>query len=397
MNSTAADAAVYSESYSKSRILVVEDLADIRFVLEDLLSALYEVHCVSDGAQALDYLMSGANVDLVLLDVVMPGINGFEVCEKIKSQNNLKNIPVLFLTELTNGKDESKGLAIGGADFIHKPVCDEIVLARVKTHLQLAQARMALEKRAANLEQLVSERTQQITEQSEQLVKNKQQLIAAQDATIKAFCTLAEARDNETGNHILRTQHYIEVLAKQLQTHPDYKNQLDNESINLIFKSAPLHDIGKVAIPDAVLLKPGKLNSEERTIIEQHCKYGYDAINSAINELGETTNSFLRYASEIALSHHERWDGNGYPHGLSGKDIPLSARLMAVADVYDALISERVYKPAFSHVKAMDIIIESSGTQFDPSIIDALIKTEDKFCNVAKMFSDKIGDTGIDS
>lgn len=386
----------YSGAERKSKILVVDDLADIRLVLDDLLSRYYEVYCVSDGQQALEFFHSGHHVDLILLDVVMPGVDGFEVCRLIKGQLQTQDIPVIFLSDLTDGADESKGFAIGGADFIHKPICDQTVLARVNTHLRLSQAMHTLAERADNLEQLVVERTRKITEQSEQLLQQKQHLIAAQDATITAFCTLAEVRDDETGNHINRTQRYVKALAEQLSSQPKYRDQLDGENIDLLFKSAPLHDIGKVAIPDSILLKPGKLTEEEWCIMQRHCEYGHNAIQQAGKYFGDISDTFLRFASEIALSHHEHWDGQGYPNGLCEEQIPLSARLMAVADVYDALITKRVYKPAFPHAKAMDIIIESSGSHFDPSIVEALLKIEDKFLYIAKKFNDHPRNTKID-
>jgi len=205
------------------------------------------------------------------------------------------------------------------------------------------------------------------------------------DVTILSLATLAEIRDNETGEHILRTQRYVRVLANQLKDHPNFSATLNDEIITLMFKSAPLHDIGKVGIPDAILLKPGKLTDEEFTIMKTHASLGAEALNVAKRELGD--NSFLRFAREIALTHHEKWDGSGYPQGLSGSDIPLSGRLMAVADVYDALISKRVYKPAFSHDKAVEIIREGRGSHFDPDVVDAMDATEDQFKAVADQYS----------
>jgi len=205
------------------------------------------------------------------------------------------------------------------------------------------------------------------------------------DVTILSLATLAEIRDNETGEHILRTQRYVRVLANQLKDHPNFSATLSDEIITLMFKSAPLHDIGKVGIPDAILLKPGKLTDEEFTIMKTHASLGAEALNVAKRELGD--NSFLRFAREIALTHHEKWDGSGYPQGLSGSDIPLSGRLMAVADVYDALISKRVYKPAFSHDKAVEIIREGRGSHFDPDVVDAMDATEDQFKAVADQYS----------
>lgn len=218
------------------------------------------------------------------------------------------------------------------------------------------------------------------------LSQRTKELNITRDASILGLASLAETRDNETGGHILRTQNYVRALAEQLSTNSLYTDQLDDETIDLLYKSAPLHDVGKVGIPDNILLKPGKLTDEEFAIMKQHPQIGADALQVAENQLG--SNSFLRIAREISLTHHEKWDGNGYPNGLKGEDIPISGRLMALADVYDALISKRVYKPAFSHEKATAIILEGKGTHFDPAIVDAFITIEARFIKIAADFSD---------
>ena len=206
-----------------------------------------------------------------------------------------------------------------------------------------------------------------------------------QDATILALASLAETRDNETGAHILRTQKYVKVLAEHLKDHPRFASVLSEPMIDLIYKSAPLHDAGKVGIPDAILLKPGRLTDEEYEVMKQHPMIGSQALTTAQETLG--TSSFLSVACEIMETHHEKWDGSGYPNGLAGNDIPVSGRLMALADVYDALISTRIYKPAFSHEKARDIIIEGSGSHFDPAVVEAFIALEDTFQEIAATFS----------
>lgn len=213
------------------------------------------------------------------------------------------------------------------------------------------------------------------------------ELARTRDVTILSLATLAETRDNETGAHILRTQRYVRILAEQLKSHPAFADELTDENITLMFKSAPLHDVGKVGIPDAILLKPGKLDDDEFTIMKTHAQLGADALAVAERELG--SNSFLRYAGEIALTHHEKWDGSGYPQGLAGDAIPICGRLMAVADVYDALISKRVYKPAFPHEKAMAIIREGAGAHFDPHVVTALGACEDQFIAIARQFGDE--------
>ncbi|WP_458576301.1 HD domain-containing phosphohydrolase [Aliamphritea spongicola] len=219
------------------------------------------------------------------------------------------------------------------------------------------------------------------------LESRTQELNITRDASILGLASLAETRDNETGGHILRTQNYVRVLAEALRDNSRYTDLLDDYTIELYYKSAPLHDVGKVGIPDRILLKPGKLTDEEFAIMKQHPQIGADALAVAENKLG--TNCFLKYAREISLTHHEKWDGSGYPNGLRGTDIPVSGRLMALADVYDALISERVYKPAFSHEKAKQIILEGNGSHFDPDVIDAFLAAEQQFIEIADQFADK--------
>lgn len=216
---------------------------------------------------------------------------------------------------------------------------------------------------------------------------HQEELRLTRDVSVLALASLAETRDNETGGHILRTQHYVRVLAEHLSSHADFKEALDMETIQLLYKSAPLHDVGKVGIPDSILLKPGKLTDEEFLVMKTHAQLGADSLEVAEKRLG--TNSFLRFAREIAQSHHEKWDGSGYPEGLQGDDIPLSARLMALADVYDALISKRVYKPAFDHEKAKAIILEGDGHHFDPRVVAAFIECESEFVEIAAEFKDE--------
>jgi len=374
----------------RAHVLIVDDQADNLLILEDVLSEHYEVHPATSGSEALTYLAGGGGADLILLDVMMPELDGFEVCRRLKASESTRSIPVMFLTGLDRPEDEELGFSLGAEDFIHKPISPAVVIARVRTHLALSRATRALERRNADLELLVAKRTTEISEQSRRLVTSKQEVIAAQAATITAFCALAEARDNETGNHIRRTQHYVRILAEALREHPRFKAELDEEVIQLLFKSAPLHDVGKVATPDAILLKKGKLTPEEWVIMKQHCEYGRNAILQAEKALGEVADaSFLRYAAEIAYGHHERWDGTGYPQGQSGDAIPLSARLMAVADVYDALISRRVYKPPFPHEQALAMIVEDRGSHFDPDIVDALIQVAGEFASIARNFRDE--------
>jgi len=264
-------------------------------------------------------------------------------------------------------------LALGAVDYLTKPIKPAIVLARIRTQLQLRAAAAFLEDRNAYLEEEVRRRTLEVQ--------------AIQDVTILAMASLAETRDNETGNHIRRTQHYIRILAEALSVQSQYAGILDEKTIGLLFKSAPLHDIGKIGIPDAVLLKPGPFDSDEMTIMKTHTQLGRDAIEQAERQLGMEVD-FLRLAKEIAYSHQEKWDGSGYPEGLAGEAIPLSARLMALADVYDALISRRVYKPPFSHAQAKEIICNGRGSHFDPAVVDAFVAEEARFVEIARTFAD---------
>jgi putative two-component system response regulator len=310
----------------------------------------------------------------------MPKMDGFEMCRQLRSDPATRDIPVIFLTSLESAVDEEYGLSLGAEDFIHKPSSPPVVLARVRNHLLLAGTRRELMRHNTELERVVEERTRDV-------MLRERQLIAAQSATLTAFCALAEVRDNETGNHIRRTQLYVEALARELSRHPEFRGQLDDDTIRLIARAAPLHDIGKVGVTDAVLLKPQKLTIEEWVLMRQHCIIGRDAINAAARELAGD-DAFLRYAAEIALCHHEWWDGSGYPQGLAGNAIPLSARLMAIGDVYDALTSRRIYKEAYSHEASIRTMVEEAGTHFDPRLIDAMVAIADRYQSIAQRYQD---------
>jgi putative two-component system response regulator len=341
---------------SRQTVMVVDDTPANLILMNDLLQGLYTVKIASSGARALKIASSEKAPDLILLDIMMPDMDGFEVCRQLKANPKTRDIPIIFLTARVEVADEQAGLELGAVDYITKPISPPIVLSRVRTHLTLkASADFLLDKNAF-LEQEVARRTEEVHE--------------VQDVTILTMASLAETRDNETGNHIIRTQHYVKLLARQLQNHPKFAHYLDETTIDLLFKSAPLHDIGKVGIPDSILLKPGKLDADEFEIMKTHTTLGKLAIESAEARLGKSV-PFLVCAKEIAFSHQEKWDGSGYPVGLTGEQIPISARLMAIADVYDALISRRVYKPPFTHETAMKIIEEGRGRHFDPDIVDA--------------------------
>ena len=354
-------------------ILVVDDSPDSLELISSELMKYYEVHVATDGVRCLELARRVRRPDLILLDVMMPDMDGYEVCRRLKANPDTADIPVLFLSGRTAAEDERIGLEIGAEDYLAKPVNPAVMLARVRAHLRLKAAADYLRDQNSFLEREVARRVRELS--------------AVQDITIYAMATLAETRDNETGNHIRRTQNYVITLATKLAENPKYAVQLPRQDIELLYKSAPLHDIGKIGIPDRILLKPGRLTPEEFEIMKTHAAIGKSSIQAAEQLVG-MPDSFLRFAKEIAGSHHEKWDGSGYPEGLAGEAIPLSARLMALADVYDALISKRVYKEAFSHEVARNIIVQGNGTHFDPAVIDAFIALEQDFIDIAKRFSD---------
>ncbi|SCK26575.1 two-component system response regulator [Vogesella sp. LIG4] len=354
-------------------VLIVDDTPQNITLMSGLLKDHYRTRIATSGERALQAAAMSPLPDLILLDIMMPGMDGYEVCLRLKANPLLKNIPVIFLTAKTATEDEQKGFNCGAVDYISKPVSPPIVLARVKNHLSLKAATDFLKDQNAYLEAEVAKRTSEV-----QMIKK---------VTITAMASLAEARDNETGNHIHRTQHYVKLLAEKLHDHPRFANFLTTETIDLLFESAPLHDIGKIGIPDAILLKPGKLTPEEFEIMKTHTTLGRDAIAKAEQQMAAPS-TFLRFAREIAHYHQEKWDGSGYPEGLAGEDIPVSARLMALADVYDALISRRVYKPAYPHDEAVDIIRQGSGKHFDPDMVDAFLAIHTSFHQIAERFAD---------
>jgi len=357
----------------KPTIQVVDDTPENLRLVSALLKDDYKVRIATHGRQALELAAQSPPPALILLDVMMPEMDGYEVCARLKGQAATADIPVIFLTARTEAEDEQRGFELGAVDYIAKPISPPILAARVRTHIALKRSRDALKDQNVYLEQEVARRTRQVQR--------------IQDVTIIAMASLAETRDNETGNHILRTQRYIKALAEALRTRPGYAEVLTDETIDLLYKSAPLHDIGKVGIPDHILLKPGKLSDDEFEIMKTHTTLGLDAIRRAEAHL-DGEDGFLKFAGEIAYSHQEKWDGSGYPQVLTWESIPLSARLMAVADVYDALISKRVYKPAFSHEDAAGIIVAGAGKHFDPDMVLAFQAIEDEFRAIAAAYSD---------
>jgi putative two-component system response regulator len=354
-------------------VLVVDDTPDNLALMNALLKDTYRVKVANHGSKALKIAAGEVQPDLILLDIMMPDMDGYAVCRELKANPATRDIPVIFLTAKAEMDDEKMGLDLGAVDYLTKPISPPILQARVRNHLQLKAAADFMRDKSAFLEREVASRTREV--------------LAVQDVTIMIMASLAETRDNETGNHIRRTQLYVRTLAEKLKSHPRFEAFLTDRNIDMLYKSAPLHDIGKIGIPDHILLKPGKLTSEEFETMKTHTTLGRDAIEEAERRLG-TRVDFLTFAKEIAYSHQEKWDGSGYPLGLSGDAIPVSARLMAVADVYDALVSKRVYKEAFTHEVSCELMIKGRGSHFDPDVLDAFIAISGEFHAIALRYAD---------
>jgi len=356
-------------------LLLVDDTPENLTVLGEILMPHYRVRVASSGARALAAATSDPRPDLVLLDVMMPEMDGYEVISRLRADPRTRELPVIFVTALDSTEDEAHGLELGAVDYITKPVRPAIVLARVRGQLELKEARDRMRDQNAWLEGEIARRMRQ-----NQVV---------QDVSMRALASIAEARDDETGNHILRTQAYVNVLARALASTPRYAGELTSALVDTFTKAAPLHDIGKVAIPDHILHKPGKHSPDEWEIMKTHARQGSDAIWRAICDQEEREAlDFLYIAMDIAHYHHEKWDGSGYPEGLAGEAIPLPARLMALADVFDALISKRAYKPAFPLDRATAIITEGRGRHFDPDVVDAYLAHLDEFAAIAARYAD---------
>jgi putative two-component system response regulator len=380
----------------RDTILVVDDTPANLTVLGQLLSPRYQVKVAPSGERGLAIATAEPHPDLVLLDIMMPDLDGYEVLRRLRRHPTACDVPVIFVTSMNAVTDEEQGLRLGAVDYITKPISPAIVLARVATHLEVKHARDWLRDQNQLLESEVARR-----------MRHNQQI---QDVSIRALASLAEARDLDTGNHIRRTQAYVEVLAQALRDHPRFSHYLTDAVIRMIVKSAPLHDIGKVGIPDQILRKPGRLDNAEfeqmkqhsriggdaietalrgelsddqYTALQRHCHLGGSALDQAMNELEQMPLGFLRIAQDIARHHHERWDGSGYPDGLAGESIPIPARLMALADAFDALINRRIYKPAMAVDEAVDLILAGRGSHFDPDVVDAFVTELDHFRAIA--------------
>lgn len=352
-----------SASDLKPTILVVDDVAvNLKLLAELLRKQGYEPRPVPSGKLALTAARADPP-DLILLDINMPEMNGFEVCKQLKADVALKDIPLIFITGIAETADIVKAFSMGAVDYITKPFQLEEVCVRIETHLRLRRLQIEVEKYSNHLEDLVQNKIKEISR--------------SQMATIFALAKLAESRDGETGRHLERVQILCRILACELRCVPHYRGIITDHYIDNLCQAAPLHDIGKVGIADAILLKQGGFSNEEHAQISHHTKIGAETLRSVHAEY--PGNSMIAMGIDMAQSHHEKYDGTGYPERLSGDAIPLSARIVALADVYDALRSKRPYKPALSHPDAMEIIIKGRGMQFDPDIVDAFARLSSEF------------------
>jgi putative two-component system response regulator len=363
----------------RSTILIVDDDSGNLDILSSILQPHFNVLAALSGERALQIVTHCPNLDIILLDVLMPVMDGYDVLARLQDNATTSNIPVIFVTGLNSIGDEERCLELGAADYIAKPYRPSIILARVRTHLELKHASDLLVNQNAYLE--------------EEIVRRTREILLIQDVTINALGELAETRDPETGSHIRRTQEYVRILATHLQAHPRFSGFLTDKAIELLVKSAPLHDIGKVGIPDHILLKPGKLTDEEWRIMKTHTLLGAQAIERAVRIVAGQSCSFLDFAKQIAHYHHEKWDGGGYPDGKKGEDIPIPARLMALADVFDALITKRVYKLPMPIEQARDIIADGRGRHFDPDVVDAFMVCFAEFVAISQQFRE--GEAGL--
>lgn len=340
----------------KHRILVVDDTPANLKVLSGLLRDTYHISVATNGPDALELAMSESRPDLILLDIMMPDMDGYEVIKRLKSEDYTKNIPVLFVTAKGEVEDETHGLSLGAVDYITKPISPPIVQARVKTH-------MALHLHQEHLEELVAKRTEQLQN--------------GYIDTVHRLTLASEYKDEETGAHIKRISFYTKELAAHMG--------MDREFCETIFYASPMHDIGKVAIPDSILTKQGPLDDEEWGIMKTHTRFGAMILKGS-------DSPYLKMAIDIALSHHERWDGKGYPDGLYSNQIPLTARIMNICDQYDALRSKRPYKPAFDHDKTVKIITVGDGRttpeHFDPEVLESFIKVKEVFADIFQEHQD---------
>jgi putative two-component system response regulator len=354
-------------------VLIVDDAPEnLRILVAVLKSAGFEPRPVTSGELAIETALFDPP-DLVLLDVNMPGMTGWDVCRSFKNDERLRDIPIIFISGLQGTDDKVEAFNVGGVDYVSKPFHEQEVLARVRTHLNLRKLQRELASQNVQLEQRIADQVKVLT--------------ATQRSTIFALAKLAEIRDDDTGKHIVRVQTFSLMLAKQMREMGYYVEQLTNEFIDNIYQTAALHDIGKVGIPDVILLKPAKLTVEEFEVMKTHCAIGADTLIEVLKQ--HPGNQFIRMGVEVARSHHEKWNGSGYPDGFRGEITPLAARIVALADFYDALTSKRCYHAAVSHEDTRNLIIEGNGIHFDPSVECAFMAVDDQFRRVRYEMMDR--------
>ncbi len=354
-----------------ARIMIVDDTPANLRLLNDLLSIQgYKVFAFPSGEKALNAARQHPP-DLILLDINMPQMNGYEVCTALKADRRLMQIPVIFISALDETLDKVHAFKLGGVDYVNKPFQIDELLARVETHLKVHSLQAELASININLEERVRTQVKEIAE--------------SQMATIIALANLAESRDGNTGLHLHRVQTLTRMLAGHLGRKEEYASAISPDFVNNIYFASVMHDIGKVGIPDQILFKPGPLTADEFEVMKTHSTIGSDTLQSVYEQYSK--NDFIKMGIAVARHHHERWDGDGYPDHLSGDAIPLSARIMSLVDVYDALRSQRCYKKAVTAAEAREIIIGGRGSQFEPGIVDAFLEIESDFIAISEEYS----------
>lgn len=366
-------------------VLVLDDQVENLMMLHNFLSPYFSLHLARDANTALNYINSGKPLHLIITDAIMPEMDGFEFCLKIKNSEKKIDIPIIFISALDSSSDEDRAFTVGAADFIRKPLNSSVALARIRNQIDIFLSAQKLKKENIELEQRFNERTRELIEKNIELERKNKEISTLQDVSMIALHSISENGTGTSGLHVKRVQSYVRVLCRYLAHIKKFSNELTANNIDLICRSAPLYDIGKLAIPEHILFKPGKLSQDELAIMRTHPLLGKEAILHAEKALGGE-NSFLRYAREMVCYHREWWNGSGYPYGLRGEEIPLSARVLCLADVYDALTTERCYKPAWTHQQAVNMIRSERATHFDPDVVDAFLVLEQDFIDISQRY-----------
>jgi putative two-component system response regulator len=358
-----------AEKQQRKKIILVDDNLANLAAGKQMLKDNYEVYAIPSAAKLFEFL-EHVTPDIILLDIEMPVMNGYETIKILKEDSRCAEIPVVFLTAKSDEESELEGLRLGAIDYVSKPFSAPLLLKRIENHMLMAEQKRELRNFNENLQLLVFEKSMQVIE--------------LQNAILSTVAEMVEFRDQNTGSHVDRTQAYLKLLLDQMIRDHIYADEMKDWDLAFLLPSAQLHDVGKISISDSILDKPGKLTDEEFAIMKEHCAIGVNAIRRIKKNTSE--NDFLHHAEIFAGSHHEKWDGSGYPHGLTAENIPLQGRLMAIADVYDALISPRPYKEPMSTATAHDIIRQGGGTHFDPTLIGVFLKVEEGFATIARGF-----------